>query len=113
MSSNGMQASRAQDLRAGISALNMADSGISRIVADVQGSKYDLGPHWAGDDAQAFQQLVDKWLGHAARIQNALRALEDQMTIALGEKAKGQATNVERIQERSQQSDYITTALNP
>ncbi|MFF3249230.1 hypothetical protein ACFYWY_37185 [Streptomyces sp. NPDC002870] len=107
MPSTGGQRSNARDLQAAISALTMADNGLTRIRADVENTKHDLAARFGGGDGGAYGNLITGWEFQANRIHEALNRLRGKLETTLQVKQQEQGANVDSIHQRTVQNEQV------
>jgi hypothetical protein len=106
-----LTASQEQHTRAGISALEQADIGVSVCKQDVARMAMDLRSHYQGADGGKFYELVRLWGVQADLILEGLREMRDALHQTLGEQRKHQAAMTDRIDSETSKSDAVYQAL--
>ncbi|MFI1753474.1 hypothetical protein [Streptomyces sp. NPDC020571] len=112
MSEMGLQQSSEGSTRSGIQALEMAYSGVQRILQDVHGTRGNLSGTYQGSDGGRFGQLLDKWDDQVVIILKNLEDMIDKLNTSLVEHGKAQGSSNAAIDQAFSVSEAAFDALS-
>ncbi|MFE1246557.1 hypothetical protein [Streptomyces sp. NPDC058735] len=111
MAGTGGQQSLASATQNGVTALEMAFTGVQKSRQDVENMKHNLSSGYAGSDGGAFQKLLDRWDAQAEIISGNLRDMITTLEETMRAQGIQQATANESIQQAYNRSEEIFNAL--
>ncbi|MEV5810352.1 hypothetical protein [Streptomyces parvulus] len=111
MSEAGAQQSSESSTRNGIQALEMAYSGVQRILQDVHGTKNNLSSSYQGSDGGAYSRLLDLWDDQVVVILKNLEDMIDKLNTSLVEHGLAQGSSNEAIDQAFSASEAAFDAL--
>ncbi|WP_455356642.1 hypothetical protein [Streptomyces sp. SYSU K217416] len=110
MAGTGQQ-SLASATQNGVTALEMAFTGIQNCRQDVENMKHNLSSGYAGSDGGAFQKLLDRWDAQAEIISKNVRDMTTTLEETMRAQGIQQTTANESIQQASNRADEIFNSL--
>lgn len=111
MAGTGAQQSLASATQNGVTALEMAFTGVQTSRQDVENMKHNLSSGYAGSDGGAFQKLLDRWDAQAEIISGNLRDMITTLEETMRAQGIQQSTANDSIQQAYNRSEEIFNAL--
>ncbi|MEV1046871.1 hypothetical protein [Streptomyces sp. NPDC049916] len=112
MSEAGVQQSSESSTRNGIQALEMAYSGVQRILQDVHSTKGNLASTYQGSDGNRYGQLLDKWDDQVVIILKNLEDMIDKLNTSLVQHGLTQGSSNDAIDQAFNASEAAFDALS-
>jgi early secretory antigenic target protein ESAT-6 len=107
-----MQQSEVTATKNGISALETAFTGITKIRQDVESTRFNLASGYKGTDGGKFQDLVNNWEQQADVILGNLSDMVDKLNQTLTSHHQQQGSSHDAIDQAFNQADAIFNALH-
>ncbi|MFH9612031.1 hypothetical protein [Streptomyces sp. NPDC017448] len=111
MSGTGTQQSLASATQNGVTALEMAFTGVQNSRQDVENMKHNLASGYAGSDGGAFQKLLDRWDQQAEIISSNLRDMITTLEETMRAQGIQQNNSNDAIQQAFSRSEAVFNAL--
>lgn len=106
-----LQSSEASATRSGITALQMAFTGVTACRQDVQDTRATLATGYQGQDGAQFGALLDKWDKYAGVILANLTRMDDELNETLRQHGLTQNTAMEQINSQNSASQRVVDEL--